>query len=373
MGGVIVWQGRMPRHILHITRKSYAKRNASQLHRNPSSLLINCGLGTNPLGVPPGVRRVLRSFHKWEICQYPPPVAENLTGAIARYLEIAELGNNIVLGHGCIDILITLIRLLLPPGSLLSGVSPQFTDMPLQAMLGNARYHPVILKPPRFEADLEIWERVSRQRPHVLYIDRPHNPTGQVLPLEDLRMIVDGCRERGCWVIVDEAYGDYLTTGESAINIDSPNCIVTRSFSKAWGLAGMRVGYGVIRDPELLQIFKILQPPFSISLPGIEAALAALEDNDFLTETKKYVLGAKKAIINRLEGKTCIEIAHTHPSTPIMMLRHRRGNFFEILAQAGIDTEPGSGYLDMDDSSVRLRVPPPEDLERTLAILSGIS
>ncbi|MDO9508700.1 MAG: histidinol-phosphate transaminase [Thermovirgaceae bacterium] len=368
-----MWQGRLPRHILHITNESYAKRNTSQLHRNPSSLLINCGLGTNPLGVPPAVRRVLKSCHKWDICQYPPTVARSLTAAIARYLEIADLEDNIVLGHGCIDVLITLIRLLLPPGSLLSGVSPQFTDMPLQAMQGSVRYHPVILKPPRFEANLETWKRAARQRPHVLYIDRPHNPTGQVLPLEDLKVIVDECRERGCWVIVDEAYGDYLPTRESAVNIDSPNCIVTRSFSKAWGLAGMRVGYGVIRDLELMQIFNMLQPPFSVSLPGIEAALAALEDNDFLQETKKYVLEAKGAIIKILKRNSFIEVADTHPSSPIMMIRHRRGNLFEILAQAGIDSEPGSGYLDLDDSAVRLRVPPPEDLERALALLSGVS
>lgn len=368
-----MWQGRLPRHILQMTNESYAKRDSSQLHRSPGNLLVNCGLGTNPLGVPPTVRRVLKSCHKWEICNYPPPVARSLTGSIARYLEIGDLEDNIVLGHGCMDVLVTLIRLLLPPGSLLGGISPQFTDMPLQAMQGSVRYHPVILKPPFFEAGIETWNRAARQRPHVLYMDRPHNPTGQALPLEDLKLIVDECRERGCWVIVDEAYGDYLPLAESAVRIDSPNCIVTRSFSKAWGLAGMRVGYGVIRDPELLQIFNMLQPPFSVSLPGIEAALAALEDAEFLKKTKKYVLEAKEAVIKTLKRNSLIEVANTHPSSPIMMARHRRGNFFELLAQAGIDSEPGSGYLDLDDSAVRLRVPPPEDLERTLEILGDLS
>ena len=368
-----MWHGRLPRHILEMTNKSYARRDTSQLHRKPDHLLVNCGLGTNPLGVSPAVTRMMRSCHKLEICNYPPPIARNLTGAIARYLETGDLEENIVLGHGSMDVLITLIRLLLPPGSLLGGVSPQFTDMPLQAMQGSVRYHPVILKPPFFKTDLVTWERAARQRPHVLYMDRPHNPTGQALPIEELKLIVDECRERGCWVIVDEAYGDYLPISESAVNIDSPNCIVTRSFSKAWGLAGMRIGYGVIRDPELLQIFNMLQPPFSVSLPGIETALAALDDTEFLQKTRKYVLESKQAILKTLQENKLIEIADTHPSSPILMARHRRGSFFMILAEAGIDSEPGSSYLDLDDSAVRLRVPPPEDLERMLEILAELS
>ena len=368
-----MWKGRLPRHILEMTHESYAKRAESQLHRSPGPLLVNCGLGTNPLGVPPTVRRLLKSCHKWAICDYPPPVAKGLTGAIARYLGDEDLQDRIVLGHGSMDVLITLTRLLLPPGSLLCGVSPQFTDMPLQAMQGNARYHPVLLKGPRFEADLETWKRAARQRPHVLYIDRPHNPTGQALPLKDLEVIVAECADRGCWVIVDEAYGDYLPSEESAVGMEHPNCIVTRSFSKAWGLAGMRVGYGVIRDPELFKIFDMLQPPFGVSLPGIEAALAALEDGEFLEKTREYVQEAKAAMLDAMAKIKNLEVAATHPSTPIMMVHHRRGNLFEMLAHLGIDSEPGSGYLDLDDSTVRLRVPPPEELERAVELISRLN
>ncbi len=368
-----MWKGRLPRHILEMTRESYAKRSESQLHRPPSSSLVICGLGTNPLGVPPSVRKLLTSCKDWNIGDYPPPVAKDLTEAIARYLGNERLAEGIVLGQGSMDVLVTLTRLLLPPGSLLSGVSPQFTDMPLQAMQGSVRYHPVLLKGPRFEAGLEVWMRAARLRPHVLFIDRPHNPTGQVLLLEDLETVVTACLERGCWVIVDEAYGDYLPLEESAVALEHPNCIVTRSFSKAWGLAGMRVGYGVIRDLELLQIYRLLQRPFGVSLPGIKTALAALKDSVFLDRTKTYVRGAKAAMLGALAGAKDLEMAVTHPSTPIMMARRRRGNLFDLLARLGIDSEPGSAYPDLDDSAVRLRVPPPEDLDKTVELLSGLS
>ena len=129
--------------------------------------------------------------------------------------------------------------------------------MPLQAMQGSVRYHPVLLKGSLFEAGLEAWMRAARLRPHVLFIDRPHNPTGQVLPLQDLETVVAECLGRGCWVIVDEAYGGYLPLEESAVAVKRPNC--TRSFS-CLGPGGSRV-IRCHRDPELLQIYRLLQRP----------------------------------------------------------------------------------------------------------------
>ncbi len=155
-------------------------------------------------------------------------MAKSLTGAIARYLGDEDLQDRIVLGSVSMDVLITLARLLLPPVPFCPGSHPSSTDMPLQAMQGNARYHLFFSRVPGFEADLETWKRAARQRPHVLYIDRPHNPTGQVLPLKDLEEISCGMLERGCWVIGDEALRGLLAPRESAVGMEHPNCIVTQ-------------------------------------------------------------------------------------------------------------------------------------------------
>lgn len=362
-----MWRGRLPRHILDVSQRSYVKRGESRLHKNLPEGLINCGLGTNPLGFPPSLREVLKHATACEACDYPPALAEDLQEAVVDYIGMSGLQKRSILpGHGSIDILVTLIRLLLPPGSLLSGVSPQFTDTPIQAMLNSVRYHPVVLKAPSFAARKEEWLRAARLRPHVLYIDRPHNPTGQFLPLADLRTIVAECADRGCWVIVDEAYGDYLPMEESALVIESPNCIVTRGFSKAWGLAGLRVGYGVIRDAELVEIFSRLQPPFSVNTIAEACAVAVLKDTGFLEKTRRYVRDSKKALLEILSGKEDFDVAATHPDTPILLLSQRKGNLHERLCSAGISSEPGRGYLDLDETSVRIRVPPENELQEAL-------
>lgn len=362
-----MWRGRLPRQILEVAQQSYVTRTESRLHKDTKKGLINCGLGTNPLGFPPALRGVFRRAAECEVWDYPPAVATDLQKAIVDYLQVPGIEAHSVLpGHGSIDILVTLIRLLLPPGSLLSGVSPQFTDTPIQAMMNSVRYHPVVLKAPSFAATLEEWMRAARLRPHVLYIDRPHNPTGQFLPLDDLKDIVTECASRGCWVIVDEAYGDYLPTEESALTIDSPNCIVTRGFAKAWGLAGLRVGYGIIKDPELVEIFYRLQPPFSVNTLAEACAVEVLQHTDFLEQTREYVRDSKKALIEVFEEKEDLSVAETHSDTPILLLTQRKGNLQERLAAVGVSSEPGTGYLDMDETSVRLRVPPEHELQEAL-------
>ena len=358
-----MWRGRLPREVLRETRESYVSRDTSHLRRDEVGGAIDCALGTNPLGVAPAVRAFLRSPQEWDPAAYPSAVGEELRGKLATYLGPGVTPGQIVLGHGSFDVLTHLMRLLLSAGSLLGGVSPQFTDVPLQVMLNNGRYHPVVLHPPLFEADEESWLRAVRSHPHVLYVDRPHNPTGQVIPQEALEKLCALGLRQGTWVVVDEAYGDYLPIEESAVRIEAPNLVVTRSFSKAWGLAGVRVGYGVIRDQELFEIFRKTQPPFSLGTPGMVLASVVLEDRDFIEATRRYVAAAKARVLRALGDRGELIPSATDGRTPIVTLSAPRGDLFALMSQRGVATEPGSGYMDLDERAVRLRVPPPDDLE----------
>lgn len=368
-GWAIVWRGRLPREILRETRESYASRETSHLRRDETEIRIDCALGTNPLGVAPGVRAFLQKPQPWDPSPYPSAVGMKLRAEIAAYLGGGLSPEAIVLGHGSFDVLTHLLRILLPAGALLGGVSPQFTDVPLHAMLHNVRYHPVVLRPPLFEADQESWRRAIRIHPHVLYIDRPHNPTGQVLPLDVLEEICALGARQGTWVVADEAYGEYLPLEEGAVTLLAPNLVVTRSFSKAWGLAGARVGYGIIRDPELREIFRKTQAPFPVSTPGMVLASVALEDRNFLEMTRRYVVEAKTRILKMVTSGEAVTPAVTDGRTPILVLSTLRGDLCASFDRMGVGTEPGGGYIDLDARSVRLRVPPPDSLEALLAVL----
>ncbi|MCF7936484.1 MAG: aminotransferase class I/II-fold pyridoxal phosphate-dependent enzyme [Synergistales bacterium] len=359
-----MWHGRLPREILQASRESYVTRTGSHVHKPVEGGVIDCALGTNPLGMAEAVRAQLAQAQEWDPSVYPAGDARALKERLRGYLGAERTeADEIIVGQGSIDILLTLLRLLLPPGSLLGGVSPQFTDVPLQATLHNIRYHPVVLLPPAYGAERETWIRSVRMRPHVLYIDRPHNPTGQVLPLETLQEICDLCEGQGTWVIVDGAYADYLPPEEWAVGIANPNLIVVRSFSKAMGLAGVRVGYAVIRDRELRNIYRKTHPPFTVSTPGEVLAAAALEDSAFLERTRRYAWRAKERLLDSLQRQALVTGAATDRRTPIMLLQRPRGNLAELFGGAGIAVEPGDGYMHLGENSARIRIPRPDQLE----------
>jgi histidinol-phosphate aminotransferase len=368
-----MWQGRLPRDLLRDTRESYVTRNTSHLRTEVPGGVVDCALGTNPLGIPDSVRAFLASPQNWDPGCYPPPDLTPLRETIAEYLGDSDVTReHIVLGHGSFGVLLTLLRILLPPGSLLGGVSPQFTDVPLQAMLNNVRYHPLILHPPLFEAHLDAWLRAARGRPHVLYVDRPHNPTGQTLTLAELEHLSHVCAKGGSWLLVDEAYGDYLPRDEWATRLTSPNVIVVRSFSKAWGLAGMRVGYGVTRHPELLELFRKVHPPFPVNTLGAILAREALSDSAFLERTKTYVFTTKTRLMEFFRKHSFLRMAATDPRTPILLLSENRGNLATLLGEQGIAGESGEGYMHLDERYVRLRIPSPEFLELFLERLDAL-
>ena len=361
-----MWEKKLPLHLLEETRESYISREHGKMHESSELPLVDCALGTNPLGASPEVLANLQRPQQWDPSGYPPPVAKILHEPLTAYLGKSVSPGNLVFGHGSIDVLLTLLRILLSPESLMGGVSPQFTDIPLHVMLGRVRYSPERLSFPEMIIDRELLARNLERHIQVLYLDRPHNPTGQVLSLEDLREICLLAEERNVWVLVDEAYGDYLPPQEGAHVLESPNLVVARSFSKCWGLAGIRGGYGIIRDQDLFSVYRKLQPPFALSTPAIALIQTALNHPEFLEETRSYVLRAKEKILREIRENPFLYAAATDPRTPIFMLHTSSGNLWEALLQCGIDTEPGDGYMHTDKRSVRLRIPPEKDLDRLL-------
>ena len=215
-----------------------------------------------------------------------------------------------------------------------------------------------------------LLEAIGR-KPEVFYLDRPNNPTGQVLPLDDVARLARAAMEKGTWVISDEAYGDFLPDDESAAVLDFPNLVTCRSFSKGPGAAGIRAGFAVIRDAELAALFRKVQPPFVIGALDVRMALEILKDKAFLRETRAYVRMAKTRALDVAWHKRGWSAADTDDRVPIFLLSQESGSLVQRLAAAGISCEGGSGYFGMDDRSVRLRVPAPAQLEAFLERLAS--
>ncbi len=360
-----MWKGKLFDSYLSTGQQGYI--NAEEVVYPDGVEVIDCALGTNPLGMPPSLREVLRRGEEVSLCEYPNPLADSLRKSIAAHYSSWNVrSEHVIAGSGSMSLLIYLLRLLVGPGATFAGFTPQFTDGVLQGLYTGAAYHPVRLTSPAYTLSSAGLEPALEDAVPPLYIDRPHNPTGQVLPLEELEHLSRMALERGCWVLSDEAYGDFIENGESAAVLDLPNVVTCRSFSKGRGAAGIRVGYGVTRNAELASALLTLQPPFTSGTLDTILAEASLRDGSYLEESRRYVLMAKEKILQVLAGKNDVTAADTDLRVPILLLSQKTGDLVRRLADQGISCESGEGFFDLDNRSVRLRVPSPLQLEEFL-------
>ncbi len=246
--------------------------------------IIKLASNENPLGASPKALAAIRQ-HLEGVGLYPDGSGYALKRALAERLGVGM--ECIVLGNGSNDVLELAARLFLAPGT--SAVYSQyaFAVYPLATQACGA----VGIEVPArdYGHDPEALLAAIRPDTRMLFIANPNNPTGTLLPPEVLRHLLERVPQHVV-VVLDEAYGEYLDPELRAPSIEwlgrHPNLILTRTFSKAYGLAGLRVGYALAR-PELADLLNRLRQPFNVNSLALAAAEAALADEDFLMHSKR--------------------------------------------------------------------------------------
>lgn len=366
-----MWNGKLRLEYLSVEQQGYATAEPVEYPRGVE--VIDCALGTNPLGDSPAARAALAGAGNISVSGYPEPEPESLKKAVSSKFHTWGAGpENILIGSGSMGVLVTIWRLILGPGAVFSGISPQFTDGVLQALYTGAEYRPVRPAGPRFSIEGRALEGLLEGSPAAVYLDRPNNPTGQAVSLDILEKLARRAAEKGAWLVIDEAYGDFLPDCDSAASIDLPNVITCRSFSKGRGGAGLRVGFAVARSPEFAAAYRKLQPPFAVGTMDSLLAGAILADDSFMDETRRYVREAKEKMTAILSQKKNIRVADTDPGVPIALLTLDQGHMAARLAAMGISCEAGGGFFDLDGRSARVRVPSPGRLEEFLRRISEL-
>ncbi|MFN3594075.1 MAG: histidinol-phosphate transaminase [Thiobacillaceae bacterium] len=246
--------------------------------------IIKLASNENPLGASPkalaAVRRCLG-----EIALYPDGNGFALKTALARHLgvDIAQ----IVLGNGSNDVLELAARLLLGPGRSAVYAQHAFAVYPLATQACGAR---AIEVPARdYGHDLEAMLQAIAPDTRLVFIANPNNPTGTLLAPDALYAFLRRVSPEVA-VVLDEAYVEYIEPAQRSPSIEwlteFSNLIVTRTFSKAYGLAGLRVGYA-LANAELADLMNRLRQPFNVNCLALAAAEAALDDAAFIAEAKR--------------------------------------------------------------------------------------
>ena len=244
--------------------------------------IVKLASNENPRGIGPRTRAAIEGGLA-DIARYPDGNGFELKTALSRRygVDMAQ----IVLGNGSNDVLGLVAHAFLGPGRAAVFAQHCFAVYPLATQARGARGIAVPAK--EFGHDLDAMAAAVDDETYVVWIANPNNPTGTMLRPEALEAFLRKVPER-VLVVIDEAYNEYLPPELKSETVKwlkrHPNLIVSRTFSKAYGLAGLRVGYG-LAHPSVADIMNRVRQPFNVNSLALVAAAAALDDMEFVARS----------------------------------------------------------------------------------------
>lgn len=295
---------------------------------------------------------------------------------LARFGVPGLASDHLFLGHGSFNLLERLIHKFLRPGAMV-GIGPQFSELPSEFIAAGGEYEALPLARPDGSLPLDaLLAGLDAGRWSVVYIDNPNNPLGCVFPASAIARLADACDRNGAVLLVDEAFGDYVDDQASALHLVPRHrqLVVVRSFSKALGLAGERVGYVAMSEP-LARIYREVDVPFEPGVVALTLARAVLGDTEWLTRVRRGVREGKRAMLDAL-SQTAVRILPTHPDVAIFALHAPGRDLVQAMRDRGISALPGASFTrshaGWDDSYCRLCVLHGEPLERVCRRLASL-
>lgn len=324
--------------------------------------IVKLASNENPLGMPESARRAMMAAMD-ELGRYPDSNGFDLKAEIARRYAVPQ--DWITLGNGSNDILEIAAHALLQPGE--SAVYAQYSFV-VYALATQAVGARAIVVPARdFGHDLDAMRAAIEPDTRVVFIANPNNPTGTFAPAQAIEAFLASVPP-DVVVVLDEAYNEYLDPG---LRFDStqwvrrfPNLILSRTLSKAYGLAGLRVGFA-LAQPELTDLMNRIRQPFNVNSLAQAAAIAALGDADFLERSYEINRQGKARLQTAFDG---LGLQYVPSYGNFVLVRvGDAAAVYERLLRAGVIVRPVAGYGLPE--WLRVSIGLPEENERFLAAL----
>jgi histidinol-phosphate aminotransferase len=288
--------------------------------------IVKLASNENPLGIPESAKAAMLAVMH-DLGRYPDSNGFELKQVLAKKNQVAD--NWITLGNGSNDILELATRSVAQMGSEIIFSKHAFAVYPLATQAVGAKAIVTDPTPEDLGHDLAAMLAAITENTKLIFVANPNNPTGSFIPGQKIEQFLSQVPSH-IVVVLDEAYNEYLQPDQQydaiAMVRKYPNLIVSRSFSKAYGLAGLRLGYAVSQE-ELTDLMNRIRQPFNVNSLAQAAAIAALQDTEFLER------GAKLNQDGYQQLTQAFEQMHLHylPSA---------GNF--ILVQVGDDDQAGT-------------------------------
>jgi histidinol-phosphate aminotransferase len=318
----------------------------------------------NPLGASKKVQKLAREL-SFQTEIYPDGHASDLRKTVADFYDISE--EELIFTAGVDELIELLTRVLLDATTNTVMATPTFVQYRQNALIEGAEVREIALKPDGHH-DLEKMLEAIDDKTAIVWICNPNNPTGNFIPLEDIRAFIQKVPE-DCLVVLDEAYIEYVEPQPLAHEKwirEFPNLIITRTFSKIYGLASSRVGYGIC-SKEIVHYLNIVRPPFNTTTAGQMLAKEALLDQAFVAECRALNHAGIAAFKSFSEAYPDVKLYPSQGNFVLLDLGREAAEIFSFLEKNGFITRSGAalGFK----TAVRITVGTEEDVAQVIALL----
>ena len=303
----------------------------------PVENIVKLASNENPLGMSPNAKKAVEAAISG-IERYPDQF--DLIKAVATRTGVAH--NQVVLGNGSNDVLDLIARVFLAPGRSAVFAEHAFAVYPLATLSTGA--DPISTPARNYGHDLAAMLAAIRPDTRIVWIANPNNPTGTFLPYPEVRAFLEAV-PTDVVVVLDEAYNEYLPSAERVDTAnwiaEFPNLVVCRTFSKIFGLAGLRIGYA-LASADVADLMNRVRQPFNVNNLAIAAAVAALDDHRFVAES--YELN-RRGMEQLTAGLKRLGLEHIPSYGNFVTFKAGDGAMVnQKLLQQGVIVRPIAGY-----------------------------
>lgn len=256
--------------------------------------LIDFSVNSNPFGPASAVKKVIRSV---DVSVYPDRKSHLLRKALSE--KIRTDPKHILIGNGTTELIWLTAQAFLRPGDRVVILGPTFGEYQQAANLAGAQVDEVRAEPPLFRPPLnQLIEFIRKVKPRLVFVCNPNNPTGKYIPEENIQELWMACGEKTI-LVLDQAYRSFIN-GQFFPELPPENCLILRSMTKDFALAGVRLGYA-LGNQTVIEKLERLQPSWSVNAFAQASGLAALDELVFYQKTIQKLVVGKNWFFRQLE------------------------------------------------------------------------
>lgn len=333
--------------------------SAARLSGYDGDKILDFSANINPLGLPRSAREtIVNNLDK--VVNYPEPGNPMLVSAIASYLGLNK--EHIICGNGATEIIYLTIRAVNPHKALI--LAPSFSEYSRALNIINCDIEYFSLREETgFTLDTGGLLSTLPNGYQMLILCNPNNPTGTIINGFDMKRILEKCRKLGIYMLVDEAFMDFVEEQHkfslSKSIAEYQNLVVVRAFTKFFGFPGLRLGYGLVGSNRLKLIMENIKEPWSVNILAEKAGVAALGDREYIGRTKEWLDKEREYLYESLKDIKGLKPFRSHTNFILVKILHSSldaGILQRLMIDRGIFIRNAENFYGLNNRFIRIAV-----------------